>query len=115
MYRAFVHRALVLLLSVALVTGLTIRVVRADTMDMTVMAMAADMPIHGKCDGCAGGKKATAVMACGFYCSGVVALDSSSVFVVPVLVGFMIATAELTAAGYGFPPDPYSPKPTYMN
>jgi hypothetical protein len=70
------RRLLVLLLSVALATGFTVRVVQADSMNMTAAAMAtSDMPMPGKCDGCLGNEKATA-SACFVHCSGITALPA---------------------------------------
>lgn len=115
MHRAVVHRALVFLLSVALAAGLTARVVRADTMGTTMAAMASDMPMHGKCDGCAGSEKAMVPMGCGALCAGMVALASPSIAFDPVLAGFVVAPAEPTVAGHAFPPDPYPPRPASMN
>ena len=120
MHRAFVHRALAVLLSVVLTTGVTIRVVQANAMGMKTMSVmktmsAMDMPMHGRCDGCAGSEKATASMACGAYCSGVVALESPSVSLDLVPAGFITAAVEATATGYGSPPDPYPPRSTCMS
>jgi hypothetical protein len=57
----FARRLLVFLLSVTLATGLSVCVVEAGSMDMTAAAMATtDMPMHGKCDGCAGNEKVMA-------------------------------------------------------
>jgi len=63
MWREFVRRLFVITLSVALTTALVARSVQANGMDVaasTTMAMepmAMDMPMHGKCDGCAGHEK----------------------------------------------------------
>lgn len=115
MHRAFVHRALVVLLSVTLAVGLTSRVVQAESAGMTMSGMATDMPMHGKCDGCAGSEKATAPMICGVCCAGMAALVSTSVTVDSVPAGFVAASVELAVAGHAFPPDPYPPRPTSMN
>jgi len=114
MYRAFIHQALAVLLSVVLAAGLATRVVQANAMGMTVSS-AMDMPMHGKCDGCAGSEKAMAPMACGIYCAGMVALASPSVTFDPVFAGFVATSAEPSMAGHAFPPDPYPPRPTSMN
>ncbi len=116
MHWPFVHRALVVLLSVALATGLVARVVQARSMGAMMMSdMATDMPMHGKCDGCAGAEKATVPMACGVYCGGVVALEPPGVTLDLVLAGFVTAAAAATATGYRSPPDPYPPRSTRMS
>lgn len=116
MHWAFVHRALVILLSVAIVAGLTTRVVQAKPMDTMMMsAMAADMPMHGKCDDCAGGEKAATPIACALYCNGVVALGTPSVALDLVFAGFVTATVEANATDYRSPPDPYPPRSTHMS
>ncbi len=115
MRRAVIHRVLVFLLSVALATGLTARVVRSDTMGTTMAAMASDMPMHGKCNGCAGSEKAMVPMVCGAFCAGMVALASPSIVFDSVLAGFVVASVEPAVTGHAFPPDPYPPKPASMN
>jgi hypothetical protein len=78
-------------------------------------AMASDMPMHGKCNGCAGSEKAMVPMACGTLCAGMVALVSPSIAFEPAPAGFVVASAEPAVAGHAFPPDPYPPKPASMN
>lgn len=115
MRRAIIHRAFVFLLSVALAAGVTARVAQADTMGTTMAAMASDMPMHSKCNGCAGSEKAMAPMACGALCAGMVALASPSMALDPVPAGFVVASAEPAVAGHAFPPDPYPPRLADMN
>lgn len=115
MWRRFARRLFVFLLSVALAAGVMTRVVQADTADTTMAAMTANMPMHGKCDGCAGSEKATMSMACGVYCSGMVALTSPSVSLDLVVAGVVAAPAEPAVTGHVFPPDPYPPRSTSMN
>lgn len=116
MSRETARRLFVLLLSVAVAAGLMARVVQASAMDnMTMVAMAADMPMHGKCDGCAGNEKAMTPAACGVYCSSVIALTPISVAFDLVPVDIVTPSAEAAAIGHVFPPDPYPPRPTGMN
>lgn len=115
MRRAVIHRVLVFLLSVALAAGLTTRVVQADAMGTTMAGMVSDMPMHGKCNGCAGSEKAMAPMACGALCAGMVALASPNIAFDPVLAGFVAASAGPVVTGHAFPPDPYPPRPADMN
>ena len=106
------RRLLVLLLSVALATGVTVRVAQAGSMEMTAVAMAADMPMHGKCDGCAGNEKAMAPSACFTHCASVVALPASTFAFNPPPQGVVAPAAETAAAGHIAAPEPYPPRPT---
>lgn len=115
MSRETARRLFVILLSVTVATGLMARVVQASTMDMTMVAMATDMPMHGKCDGCAGNEKAMTPAACGVYCSSVIALAPTGIAFDPVPVGVVAPSAGAAATGHVFPPDPYPPRPTGMN
>lgn len=116
MWRETARRLFVFLLSVAIATGLMARVVQASAMDnMTMVAMATDMPMHGKCDGCAGNEKAMTPAACAVYCSSVIALTPTGIAFDPVPVGIVTPSAEAAAIGHVFPPDPYPPRPAGMN
>ncbi|SRR6266511_1384052 len=114
------RRLFVVVLSVALATGLVARSVRALAMDIIAPAataaatMDAGMPMSGKCDGCAGDEKAMAA-ACSAVCSGAVA-------VLPVVVAFGAVSVETfgfsavpAATGCPFPPDPYPPRPIVLS
>lgn len=115
MWREPARRLFVFLLSVAVATGLMARVVQASAMDMTMVAMATDMPMHGKCDGCAGNEKAMTPAACGVYCSSVMVLAATGIAFDFVPVGIVAPSVGAAATGYVFPPDPYPPRPTGMN
>lgn len=110
-----IRHLIVALLSVTLVIGLVAHSIQAIDMGLQAAAMAdGDMPMPGKCNGCAGDEKAMAA-ACFVYCSGVVAVPlAQSAFVseaatVAWLFGGTIAT------GQADPPDPYPPKPTILS
>jgi hypothetical protein len=118
MWFEIARRLFVIVLSVALATGLVVRSV--PTMDIAAPAATAaatadpGMPMSGKCDGCAGDEKAMAA-ACSAVCNGAVA-------VLPVLVAFGPAAVEAigpsavpAATGHAFPPDPYPPRPIVLN
>lgn len=115
MWAETARRLFVLLLSVALATGLTARVVQAGSMDMTAAAMATDMPMHGKCDGCVGNEKAMAASACLVHCSSVVALPAMMVAVDPLPVSLVAPAVEPAATGHTAPPDPYPPRPIVLS
>jgi len=109
------RRLLALLLSVALATGGTVRVVQAGGMEMRAAAMATDMPMHGKCDGCAGNERAVAPSACSAYCGNIIALPAITV----TFDSFAAATVEPgatpAATGHAVPPDPYPPRPIVLS
>jgi hypothetical protein len=114
------RRVFVIVLSIALATGAAVRSAQAIAMDATAPAETAaattdtDIPMSGKCDGCAGDEKAMAA-ACSAVCSGAVA-------VLPVVVAFGVVCVETVdfsavrpATGYSFPPDPYPPRPIVLS
>src|SRR6516165_3473767 len=80
------RRVFVIVLSVALATGVAVRSVQAIAMDVAAPAATAaattdtGMPMSDKCSGCAGDEKAMA--------AGCSALCSSAVAVLPVVVAF---------------------------
>jgi len=115
MWSEFARRLFVVLLSVALATGLTVRVVQAGNMDMTAAAMATDMPMHGKCDGCAGNEKAMAPTACSAYCGSVAALPSMVVAFDSLGIDGVAPSVAPAATGHVFPPDPYPPRPSILS
>lgn len=105
-------------LAVALATALVVRNVQAvqmDNMDVVVtMTMATDMPMHGKCDGCAGNEKATTA-ACSAYCVAVIASPFSIAAYHPIPSGTVEPSMEPVKAGLSVPPDPYPPRPTRIS
>ena len=113
-------RLFVIVLSVALATGVAVRSVQAIAMDIAAPAATAaattdtGMPMSGKCSGCAGDEKAMA--------AGCSALCSSAVAVLPVVVAFGPISVETigpsatpAATGHAFPPDPYPPRPIVLS
>ena len=116
MWPEFARRLLVLLLSVALATGLTMRVVQAASMDMTAVAMATThMPMNGKCDGCAGNEKATAPTICFTSCASVAALPAAVAAVDPSGGDVVTPAVDPAATGHAAPPDPYPPRPIVLS
>ena len=114
------RRVLVIVLSVALATGVAVRSVQALAMDVAAPAATAaatpdtDMPMSGKCSGCAGDEKAMAA-ACSALCSGAVAVLPPVVAFGPVSVETLGPSATPTATGHAFPPDPYPPRPIVLS
>lgn len=109
MWRDTARRLFVLVLSVALATALTMRV-QAVQADMTAAAMTADMPMHGKCDGCAGSEKGMTPAACAFsFCSMMAVAPIAPAFN-PVTAEVVRPVAESAGTGHVFAPDPYPPR-----
>jgi hypothetical protein len=115
MRRETARRLFVLVLSVALATGLIARTVQAAQMDVATATMTADMPMHGKCDGCAGSEKAMPPAACAAsFCSMAVVMPVTAVFD-PAPAGVLEPATEVSATGHAFPPDPYPPRPSVLS
>ena len=121
MWREIARRMFVSVLAVALATALIARSANAgnasaSAVDVSAaMTLGTDMPIHGRCNGCAGHEKAMAPAACSAFCGTITALSLALVAYNPVpaeTVGPRIAVA---ASGLSIPPDPYPPRPASMN
>jgi hypothetical protein len=114
------RRLFVIVLSVALATGVVARSVPSIAMDITAPAATAaattdtDMPMSGKCNGCAGDEKAMAA-ACSALCGGAVAVLPVAVAFGPASVEAIGPSATPAASGHAFPPDPYPPRPTVLS
>ena len=110
------RRLLVLLLSVALATGITMRVAHADGVDMTAAAMTTGMSMDGKCHGCPGEDKAMPPTACFAFCGGVVAaLPSLAVALEAPGIDGVAPAQEPVATGHAAAPDPYPPRPISLS
>ena len=115
------RRVFVIVLSVALATGVAVRSVQALAMDVAAPAATAaatttdtDMPMSGKCSGCAGDEKAMAA-GCSTLCSSTVAVLPLVVVFGPVSVETIGPSAAPAATGHAFPPDPYPPRPIVLS
>jgi hypothetical protein len=116
-----VRRLFVVVLSVALAGGLVVRSVQCGIVDTMAPAAATaaasidtDMPMSGKCNGCAGDEEAMAA-ACSALCGSAVAL-------LPFAVAFEQASIETVSprisspvTAHAFPPDPYPPRPSILS
>jgi hypothetical protein len=120
MWRMPARRLVAIFLSVILATAVAIRpghvnsstdVKVATTMDMGAMGM----PMHGKCDGCAGHEKSTALTACSAYCGATAALPYLTVAYNPMTTATLRPRVALPATGINAPPDPYPPRPISMS
>ena len=83
----------------------------ATTMDMGAM----DMPMHGKCNGCAGHEKSTTSTVCTVLCSATAALPFVTVVYDPMIADAVAPRAVLMSAGIDAAPDPYPPRPVGMS
>ena len=115
MWRETARRLFVLVISVALATGLVARAVQPASSEVAAMAMSGDMPMHGKCDGCAGSEKAMPSAACAFAFCGLVAVMPVAITFESVAAGTIAPTAQRSATGHVFPPDPYPPRPAILS
>jgi len=118
MWREAARRTFVLVLAVALAAALVMRNVQAgnmDNMDVAAAATATDMPVHGKCDGCAGNEKAMTPAACSAYCGAIVAFPFLIVAYHPVPAETVEPRTLPAGTGHAAPPDPYPPRPTGMS
>jgi hypothetical protein len=113
-------RLFVIVLSVALATGLVVRSVPSIAMDITASAATAaattdtDMPMSGKCNGCAGDENAMAA-CCSALCTSVVAVLPAVVAFGPVAVEAIGPSAAPATVGHTVPPDPYPPRPIVLS
>jgi hypothetical protein len=113
------RRLFVIVLSVALATGVAVRSVRAIAMDIAAPAATAaattdtDMPMSGQCSGCAGDENAMAA-GCSALCSGAVAVLPLVVACGPISAETIGSSAAPAATGHAFPPDPYPPRPIVL-
>jgi hypothetical protein len=109
-------RIVTVLLALTLVAGVVPHGLRAaDAGVKMVTAVATDMPMSGKCDGCGDDQKAMTSAACSAYCGGVAALPL-------VATAFELTSAKVFAgfsgpplAGHTIPPDPYPPRPAVLS
>src|SRR5262249_35395925 len=114
------RRVFVIVLSVALATGVAVRSVQAIAMDVAAPAATAaattdtGMPTSDKCSGCAGDEKAMAA-GCSALCSRAVgALPLASAFG-PTSAETVGPSATLAATGHAFPPGPSPPRPIVLS
>jgi hypothetical protein len=79
------------------------------------MPISSDMPMPGKCNGCAGNEKGVAPAACSAFCGAVIALPMMAVVLYAVPVETLNPTAGPAAIGHATPPDPYPPRTTILS
>ena len=102
------------MLSMTLVVGVGVHSMQASNMGMKAVASATDMPMHGKCSGCAGDEKAIGPSACSVYCGTIGALQTVPVVFGAVAVDIFKPSDQSFMTGYSTPPDPYPPRPAIL-
>lgn len=81
----------------------------------SAMTSASDMPMPGKCSGCAGDEKGMAPTACSACYTAVIALPLVAVVLYAVPIDTLSPTAGPDAIGHANPPDPYPPRPIILS
>jgi len=115
MWRETARRIFVLIVVVALAAAFQVRSVQGFSAESQMATMSVDMPVHGKCDGCAGNEKAMTPSACSSYCTTVAAASFPVVAYQPVFAATVESGIGPAASGHTNPPDPYPPRPTRMS
>jgi hypothetical protein len=111
-----------LLATLALAVGLVAHgfsgpdiIVKSATTTQSDMPISGDMPMSGKCDGCAGSEKGLAPAACSAFCSAVFVLPTTAMVLYAVPVETLRPASEQEAIGRADPPDPYPPRPAILS
>lgn len=115
MWRETARRILVLIVVVALAAAFQLRSVQGFSAEAQMTAMNVDMPMHGKCNGCAGNEKTMTPSACSANCITVAALPFLVVAYQAVFSEVILPTSGPIATGHITPPDPYPPRLTRMS
>jgi hypothetical protein len=79
------------------------------------MPMSTDMPMPGKCNGCAGDEKGVAPSACSAFCATVISLPSVALVLDVVPAETLDPATALHSTGHADPPDPYPPRPSILS
>lgn len=79
------------------------------------MPMPNDIPMPGKCNGCAGDDNGVAQAACSAFCGAVIALPSAAAVLDAVPISILDLSAGVAVTGHADPPDPYPPRPTILS
>jgi hypothetical protein len=79
------------------------------------MPMSGDMPMPGKCNGCAADEKGVAPAVCSAFCGAVIALPSVAVVLFAVPAETLKPTTGPDVISHADPPDPYPPRPIILS
>ncbi len=114
MCSGLIRRLVVVMLSMALVIGVSAHYVQTTEMGLkTTVAASSHMPMPGKYSGCVGDKKATGAF-CSAFCGSPLALTSMADVFDSVSIDIVEPSLEPAATGLGFSPDPYPPRPAIL-
>jgi hypothetical protein len=122
MLRERIRRASTMLMALVLATGLAAHglggpdmIVKSAIAAASDMPMSSDMPMQGKCNGCAGDEKGLAPAACSAFCGAVIALPMATVVIEAVPAETLSPMSGPDAIGRVDSPDPYPPRPTILS
>jgi hypothetical protein len=90
-------------------------VVKSAVTATTDMPMSGDMPMPGKCNGCAGDEQGTAPAACSAFCSAMIAVPSAAAVFAAIAIGTLGPSATPIVTGRADPPDPHPPRATILS
>lgn len=90
-------------------------IVKSTAIAASDAAMSGNMPMPGKCNGCAGDEKGLAPTACSAFCGAVIASPLVEAVLYNVLAETLKPTAGPDAISHTDPPDPHPPRPTILN
>jgi hypothetical protein len=79
------------------------------------MPMSSEMPMPGKCNGCAGDEQGTAPAACSAFCSAVIAVPAVAAIFAALPIDTLGPSAIPIVTGRADPPDPYPPRTTILS
>ncbi len=79
------------------------------------MSMSSDMPMTGKCDGCAGDERGMAPAACSAFCGAVISVPSVIAVFDAVPIGTLGPSTGTIVTGHADPPDPYPPRTNILS
>jgi len=111
------RRLLASMLIATLAAGLVAQGAGAAGMDVKAAIIAAhdDMPMSGKCDGCAGNDKAMMPGACFTMCNNMVALPTISIAWAAVPAEDVSVAIVSSTKSHTGPPEPYPPRPIVLS
>jgi len=117
-----IRRILTLLAALVLAVGLVAHtfggpdmIAKSATSAASEMPMSGDMPMSGKCNGCAVEDKGLAPAACSAFCSAVFVLPAVAVVLYAFPAEVLHPTSRPDAIGQTIPPDPHPPRPAILS
>lgn len=91
-------------------------IVKSDMTAASYMPSSGDMPMSGKCNGCAGDEKGIApAAACSAFCGAVITVPAVALVRYAVPAEALSPGVEPNAIGHADPPEPYPPRSTVLS